>query len=256
MISCFLMTRKRSLLLLEILFVLLAVSGLAGLYLLVDGFMPPHIVHHKKPNLSVDVSPFVTSDCADEYGGYACAPLPAAQSLGCSSLLPQPLFGGLTPQYPIIVCRMGRPGLPPWEDPIPGECIYTNGGLGISCYQYIIYKDNRFQRVDTMETFRGFFAPVDSPEEALGFALASGDYEAKYGQRKNHRLVYSVGEFEDTYVKAVPDGYIVQLFYTPLFGCPPFVTEAVEINVTYDGSITVMDRFPLYHDEASKFCID
>jgi hypothetical protein len=255
MISCFLMTRKRSLLPLKILLALLAVGGLAGLYLLVDRFLP-HIVHHEKPNLSVDVSPFATDDCGGESGGY-CTPLPATQSLGCSALLSQPLFGGLSPQYPIIVCRIDSPGLPTGDELIPGECIYSDGFFERGCYQYIIYKDNRYERIDTMEAFRRFFAPVESPEEALGFALASGDYDARYGQARNPKLVYYVSRFEDTYVRTVQEGYLVQLFYTPIFGCGPFVTEAVEIKVTYDGITTPMRRFSVYRNpEQDKFCVD
>lgn len=248
--------RNRSLLLFEILLIALAIDCLAGIFLLADRF-PPRIIHHKKPNLSVEVSPFVTGDCADGSGSYACTPVPAAEPLGCSSLFAQPLFGGLTPRYPIIVCRLSRPGLPPWEDPIPGECVYYNGGLQISCYQYIIYKDDHYQRIDTMDAFRRFFAPVDSPEEALEFALSSGDYEALYGQKKDRDLIYSARQFEDTYVRTDPDGYTVQLFYTPIFGCGPFVTEAVEIKVTYDGLTSVINRFPLYHNpEHDQFCVD
>jgi hypothetical protein len=243
------MTRKRSLLL------LLPVLLAAGLYLLADRFLP-HIVHHEKPNLSVDVSPFAADDCGGESGGY-CTPLSATQSLECSAVLSQPLFGGLSPQYPIIVCRIDTPGLPTGDEQIPGECIYSSGFFVSGCYQYIIFKDNRYERIDTLAAFRRVFAPVESPEEALGFALASGDYHARYGQVMDPRLVYYVSRFEDTYVKTIQEGYLVQLFYTPIFGCGPFVTEAVEIKVTYDGVTTPMRRFPVHRNpEQDKFCVD
>ena len=119
------------------------------------------------------------------------------------------------------------------------------------CNRYVIYKDGNFQLIKTMDEFRTLFVPVDSPNEALGFALATGWYTANYNQTKLSDYVFTVEELEDTYVETITDGYIVHVFYTPPFGCGVFETSAVEVKVTYDGQIEEVERHPVYHTKDS-----
>lgn len=247
---------KRKLLILA--FEILLVCAVIDCFFLVASLSPPRIIHHKKPSLSVDLSHFFLGECGGSLSWRNCQPVTAVSNLGCSVIIDQPLLGGLTPQYPIVTCVETRYGLPTddWA-PLPGGCIYTRQGSSFVCYHYIIYKDGRYQRVDTMDAFRALFSPVDSPEEALGFALASGDYFAQYKQKKDRDLVYSVSTLEDTYVKTVTGGYITQLFNTPVFGCGPFYTEAVELKVTYDGYVSEVKRFSVYRNpDHDNLCLD
>lgn len=245
---------KRKLLILA--FEILLVCAVIDCFFLVASSLPPRIIHHKKPSLSVDLSHFVLGECGGLLSWRNCQPVTAVSNLGCSSIIDQPLFGGLTPQYPIATCVVTRSGLPTddWTS-LPGGCIYTRQGFTFFCYHYLIYKDGRYQRVDTMDAFRTLFSPVDSPEEALGFALASGDYFAQYKQKKDRDLVYLVSTLEDTYVKTVTGGYITQVFHTPIFGCGPFYTEAIELRVTYEGFVSEVKRFNVYRNR-SNICQD
>lgn len=109
----------------------------------------------------------------------------------------------------------------------------------------------------TIDELHMLYAPVDSPDEALSFALTIGDYSAYYGQTKKINYVYSVEELEDTYVKTTSDGYFVHVFYTPVFGCSPFETQAVDITVTFDGRVNVINSYPVYYDSSRpKECVD
>ena len=233
-------------LILEVLLVFLVIIFILAL----AGLTLPRIIHHKMPAVFVDISPFVSGECGGEEPWRGCPPSADVQNLGCEDVIDQPLFGGLTPHDSIVTCKLSRTGPPPYAHPLPGGCIYSRQGFEFYCYWHITYEDGKYESIHSMDAFRTHFAPVESAEEALGFALASGDFFAQYGLKKDANLSYTVRKLEDTYVKSLSDGYLVQVFHRKIFGCGPFYTEAVELQVSYNEHVTELRRFPVYHDPA------
>ena len=217
------------------------------------------IINHEKPNIQTDFSPFKNIGCNESHGyenWYRCEEGSPLLDLGCNSIENMPLLGGLTPGYPIAACTLEIDETV-WTADIPTDCIYNDGGFITLCHRFVIYKEGKYQVVKTMNDFRKLFAPVDSPDEALSFALAFNDYFASYGQTKRDDYVYSVKELEDTFVETDAIGYLVHVFYTRTFGCGPFETNAVEIKVTYNGNVEEISRHPVYRDPSEdNMCAD
>jgi hypothetical protein len=217
---------------------------------------PYQIINHEKPNIQVEFSPFVDAGCnqSDGYENwYRCEEGSPLLELGCNSIENKPLLGGLVPNYPIAACDyeineyIGVADLP------PDGCVYADGGLMTFCNRYIIYKDGKYQLIKTLDEFRNLYAPVDSPEEALSFVLASDNLIAYYGQAKNNDYIYSVEVLEDTYVETIADGYIVHVFDT-YSTCEKFETKSVDVNVTRDGHLTELNRTLVYTDPTQTEC--
>ena len=171
--------------------------------------------------------------------------------LGCNSITDRPLLGGLSPSYPIAACTHDL-----YEVYSTEGCIFTEGSMFFYCERYVIFRNGNFELISSLDEFREIYAPVESPEEALGFALVSDNLFALYGQSYNDNYIYSVQDLEDTFVESTTGGYLVHVFYKPSFGCPPFETEAVELKVTTDGYVKEIDRHPVFNDPSWNSCLD
>jgi hypothetical protein len=138
-----------------------------------------------------------------------------------------------------------------------GEYLYSYGGLWPVFVRYVVFHDDRFQSIKSEGQFREFFAPVETPDEALSYALALKNLSAYYGLELNPEYEYSVDELEDTHVKSTPDGYLVHLFSYQMFGCGPHYTKAVDLLVTDRGTIEEVAREPVYRDPSEDdLCVD
>jgi hypothetical protein len=215
------------------------------------------IINHEEPNIQVDFSPFTSGGCI-KFGNnfYSCWEGSPIYDLGCDSLNVDPLLGGLNPGYPIADCNSTYT----IEEGAPGYCI-TSGEVVPSpdefyCSRFIIYKDGKYQIIDTIFDFRRIFAPVASPEEALSFALAVNPYSASYGQTKHKEYEYYVKLLEDTFVESLTDGYLVHVFKNSGRFCgEDRDTYAVVVKVTYDGNVEEVSRNPVYGPLSSSCAV-
>ncbi len=209
------------------------------------------VINHEKPNLQTDFSPFQNIGCDKpdkRESRYRCEEGSPLFNAGCNTISKLPLLGGLSPNYPIALCTLEIDREFAFVELPPNECLDADGFMTTFCNRYIIYKDNNFQLVKSMDEFRKLFAPVDTPNEALAFVLAKdGRFTAQYDQKKQDDLIYLVSRLEDSYVETVTGGYIVHVFFTPLFGCDMFTTDSAKVKITHDGQIEKIDYFPIYH---------
>jgi hypothetical protein len=207
------------------------------------------IVNHEKPNIQTDFAPFQNIGCNQpdkKENRYRCEEGSQLFDAGCTTITNLPLLGGLSPNYPIALCTLEINREFAYVELPPDECLYADGFMTTFCNRYIIYKDGKFQLIRSMDEFQKFFAPVETPNEALAFALADGKFIAQYNQTKQNDATYSVSKLEDTHVEIVEDGYIVHVFFTFPFGCTTFGLDAVELQVSHTGNIAEINRFPVY----------
>lgn len=208
----------------------------------------PKFINHEAPNLAVSLDAFSDSN--------------ALTALGCDEIMEPPNFiGALDPSYPIAICAFQYT---PGEDAEElkaeidnGQYLYYTGGLFGNYVRYIIQQDGVFVLLKTEEDFRKMFAPVESPEEALSYALAVRNLSAYYGLQYNPAFEYEVDTIEDTYVTPEADGYRVHLFYDQVFGCGPHWTSAIDVHVSVEGNVEEISSTALFRDpNLDELCVD
>jgi hypothetical protein len=214
----------------------------------------PRLITHPRPEFSVDMEKFKEAGCSTEtrYGdGYSC-PTGPLHLLGCDTVYTYDLLGALTPTAPLI-CESDYPPTALWQHYQRwGGCMYPTPYLS-----YVISTGDSFQLIKPKDVpaLQTQFAPVESADEALGYALAGTYLYANYDVELDSSVEYLTDEIENTHVEKVSDGYVVHLFsgLTPLCGCGDHIVYAVDVLVTTTGEIEQRVTGPVYRLEA---CID
>ncbi len=208
----------------------------------------PKIINHTPPDLVVSFEAFNDPSLASRFG--------------CNELqMPSNLLGGLEPPYPIAICTIQYIPGEGSEELIAaidnGQYLYYTGGLFGTYIRYVIQQDGEFVLLKTEKDFRKVFAPIESADEALSYALAVRNLSAYYGIEYFPEYEYEVDTIEDTFVAPEADGYLVHLFYDSVFGCGPHWTFAVDVHVSTDGSMEELSSTPLFRDpNLDELCVD
>lgn len=223
------------------------------------------IENHPRPEFTLDLSSFEDVGCPpDEYGLRYCEEDSPITALGCDRIgKPSDLLGGLEPSLPIAVCLLEpltHPDEPELLDMLleaEDEYLYSSGGLMPVFVRYVIIQDDQFRLIKSEEQFRELFAPIETSDEALSYALALKNLSAYYDLEPNPEYEYFVDELEDTHVQSSTDGYLVHLYSYRMFGCGPHLTYAVDLRVTDQGNIEEINRVSVYKDPSEDdLCVD
>lgn len=215
----------------------------------------PRVEQHPQPEFNSETAAFDDSLCQEQYGRWICAPDSALGQLGCEQIRPPgEVLGGLQPAYPMRACLVLRQAGEPLAE---GEFIYREGCLMAEYVRYVILEDGQFRVLQSLEDLQQVYAPIESEEEALSYALAASGLGVRYGITAQRNLRYFVDVLEDTYVETLPQGYRVHLFDYKLCGCGPHPTYAVDVLVSSDGQVQELSREKIYEDPAEdKLCVD
>jgi hypothetical protein len=212
--------------------------------------LTPRMIEHPQPTLTIDAGIFRTSDS------------PVIERECDARIHPSDMYGGLEPNYPVAAC------LKDWAS--GDECLRESGGIVHICERVIVYLDGTFQLIGTQQELRELFAPIESPEEALSYALLATGYSAKY-EADDYRLAlggncdpgpqhyrYYTDVLEATHVVEVVNGYEINLFDSQVFGCAPHPVWSVPIQVYHDGGIVEGPKKKLFEEDMSGLtcCVD
>jgi hypothetical protein len=225
----------------------------------------PRFDNYPQPTLTVDQSPFEAAGCPVDRGNLRlCLPESPFGLMGCDAMRLVPdLLGGLEPGYPLALCDI----YPGWHDEDSSHSqealeesanyVFKHEGSTPVFVRYVIYRDGAFVLLANREALRDTYAPIESPEAALSYAMAATGLEARYGQERQTNHAYEGNRIADTHVTEVANGYRVILFDLYLFGCGPHWTYEVDLHVRTDGEITELGRRPVFRDKATDgVCID
>lgn len=215
----------------------------------------PEVNNHPQPELSASSKAFDASGCREQYGRWICAPESALGQLGCEQIRPPgEVLSGLQPDFPLQVCIAQHDASEPLAE---GEFIYRDGCLRADYVRYVILEDGQMRLLKSLADLQQVYAPVETEDEALSYALAASGLGVRYGITPQPGLRYFVDQLEDTYVETVPQGFRVHLFDYKLCGCGPHPTYAVDVLVSQDGQVQELSREKIYEDPAEdKLCID
>jgi hypothetical protein len=224
----------------------------------------PRFINHPRPDLSVDFNAFADAGCLpDESGRMVCGPESPLAAFGCDRLeAADDLMGGLDPALPIAYCVYDPDRHP---DGGPGNnseyasegYFFRSGGLIQVYIRFVVFMEGKYRVLKNPEEFAEVFAPVDSADEALGFALTAGPYTGYYGLKREPGFRYLSDVVEDTHVDETKEGYAVHLFFYQTFGCGPHTTSSAEITVTKSGTVELVTTVPMFQDpKEDNVCVD
>ncbi|MCJ7696367.1 MAG: hypothetical protein MUO40_13220 [Anaerolineaceae bacterium] len=210
----------------------------------------PTIIHHSAPDLKVDSAWIEQVDCpleerSPQYYSGTCSPDSELYKMGCEQIGVSHLFVGLS--YPLVLCNNFK-----YDSPGP-EFAEVGCYLGNHHEAFLILRNGSYQLLGIGD-LKKIFTPINSPNEALSYVLASTEYYPKYNIRIMSEHHYFVDEVEETYVKETKDGFLVHLFYDPKpCGCDEHYTDIVDVLVKHDGTIRVKRS---YHFSKAFMCVD
>jgi len=202
------------------------------------------VIEHPRPSPAANTQGFSDVGCEGQLSAASCAELIA---LGCDVIWPTYQFGGLKPAQAVMSCIH--------EDVKPANKEYFTQGMCLdrSYHSYVIFQNGKYQLAKEAE-FRSVFAPIESADEALSYALAVTEFFPDYDVEISPYNVYLVETIEETHVEEMPAGYLVHLFDSDhRCGCALHPIYAVDVLVTRDGQIQQANRQEIYQQHV---CVD
>ena len=210
-----------------------------------------NIIEQSKPDLKIDNSYFSSEGCFNEL---SCSPQGFQQPDPPITMIQKPsdLLGGLTPAYPLAV---GSTVLYRDEEEIPA--VFINRCMRSQYIRYLVRVENETILVDSVESLAHLYAPIDSSEEALSYAIATTGYSALFDIDAIKKPRFHTNPVEETFVQEIEDGYVVHLFNTYLCGCGPHITQSVDVTVYKDGVIQLAEPEDAFSDpQYDDLCVD
>lgn len=175
---------------------------------------------------------------------------PQLAALGCDAIT-TPVFylGGLQPPYPLVECIHTS------DNPPDKDHFRQPSGLDRRYRSFAIFQGGVYRLIIKKSEFREIFAPVESADEAISYAMAMTSLSARNDFDPNARVEYLVKVLEETHAEETPDGYVVQLFDIAggKMGCGPHSAFAVKVLVTPDGGVREVGRQEIYKHQS---CFD
>jgi hypothetical protein len=215
---------------------------------------PPTVIRHPAPELSVDASPFEGAGCQESsQAEFRCPPDSPLGRLGCEWVGVSDLLGGLEPRWPIASCSVLSNQVLS-ED----EYVLPPHGLAPIWVRYVVFADGEFRVLASIADLRRQFAPIESPEEALSFAVAVTELTPFHDFEPAERLAFEVDTLEETHVEPASSGFVIHdLRYYKQFGCGPHPTSLVTVSVSREGVVEELERQRVFRDPAEDgLCVD
>ena len=162
------------------------------------------------------------------------------------------LFGGLDPDLPIIFFNTVT-----FDHEVTLPAVYTKSCMGKFFYSYLVHLDGKMQLLSSAQDMAKVFAPIESENEALSYALAVTGYHALYELQGHPEYEVITKPLEESHVEYTSNGFLVHLFDTDMCGCGPHITPAVDVLVRPDGTVTEVAHYDAFRDpELDQVCFD
>lgn len=170
-------------------------------------------------------------------------------ALGCDETRGTRFYaGGLQPPYGVMEC------IHEGDRPPNREYFKQPLGMDTRFRSLVVFQDEKFRLFIKKSEFKDIFAPVESAEEAISYAMAMTSLSARFDINPNDGVEYLVDVIEETHAEEIPGGYLVYLFDSDRkMGCDIHLFYAVKVLVTRDGEVNEMERQEIYRSYA---CFD
>jgi len=170
-------------------------------------------------------------------------------ALGCNEMHGTRFYaGGLQPPYGVMECIHAG------EEPPDREYFRQPAGMDTRFRSFAVFQDGEYRLFIKKSEFRDIFAPAESAEEALSYAMAMTSLSARFDINPNENVEYLVDVIAETHAEEIPAGYLVYLFDSDRkMGCDIHSFYAVKVLVTQNGEVNEMERQEIYRSYA---CFD
>lgn len=216
------------------------------------------VINQNAPEIStLDLSPFKSVDCTWQSEDYAvCNENGIFKKMGCNTLSsPNPYITLMVPKVSIIECNY-LPDLSQ-ENNQTEDGVFNSGCSRPMLTRYVIYSDGNYRLIRNIVDLSQYFTPIESPEEALAYAIAATGYQPLFNFDPPPNYRYFLDKVEETTMKNTNDGYIVTLYHHQFCGCGPHTTFLTKVRVGFDGTINLLDPVPAFEDPAEDdLCVD
>lgn len=223
----------------------------------------PQLISYAEPEWpAVNTDVFLELGCSflsERYAYYKCA-LEALEPLQCTHLgTADPRWRGVTPAYPIVECFVT------FSDPYPNEPPKVTisdetldelmAGKRIDEYgtwsawvnvRYLTHQNGEFVVLKDAADAQQAFAPIESPQEALSYALLLTRLYAFYHEPLEATYEYFSDTVEDSHVVERDGGYDVLLYHYEPQDCTPYRYSTQWVSVSTAGEIELQPQEPIY----------
>lgn len=203
------------------------------------------VIEYPPLNWSLNTQRIEATGCIGELPA-TCSVLIA---LGCDEVRgPRFYVNGLQPPYAIMECIH--------EEGEPADPAYFRqpAGLDTRYRSYAILQDGTYRLLIKKSEFKYTFAPVESMDEALSYAMAMTGLQARFDLQSLDGVEFLVDTLFETHVEETPEGYLVYLFDSDhKMGCDRHSFYAVKVLVNPEGEVHEVSREEIYRSYA---CFD
>jgi hypothetical protein len=204
---------------------------------------------------ATDASAFIAAGCVDTGNGWLnCSSIGLEKNFSCESIRVPDDLGGLSPKTSIVECNALVENQT--DDATAG--IVREGCLQPLYRKYIVIEDGKYKLIGSKEEFIQSFAPVESPEEALAFAVAlTNSYAVHNMTLPESKIIFFVSSIRTTYVEETDNGFKVQLFSQQFCGCGNHPYSSIDYAVTRPGGVNETSSEKISENpELYGLCID
>lgn len=191
--------------------------------------------------------------CGTNLAHLDCSEAGLEAKWSCTIVEASPELAALFPKLPLAECEFEAN----WGKPTNDGILYLGCGMLPVYRKYIVFRNESFKIINNQAEFKKLFAPVESADEALAFAIALTKSEVRSDVQVPEGFVAESKDLTPTYVREVEGGYKVRLFGYNCSGCGPHHYFAMEYLVTKDGDVREISRENLYRDpKEDHLCVD
>jgi len=201
-------------------------------------------ITYPRPDLRVDYSVFESAGCIVDGLRLFCEESDSVSELGCDEIEQNPLYGGLDPAYPIAMCL--------FDDELSAgkdSFFHVGGFLSMKSVQYVVYENGRFSLIANIQTLQSLFAPIETEQEALSYALVTNDLTPYFSFYHDPTYRYLVDRIEGTHVERYGDDFLVHTFEADVPGCGEYhAAAAVDILITRSGQVEILSQLDVFQN--------
>ena len=198
----------------------------------------------------IDSNAFIDAGCFADGYGLNCSNVGLDQRFGCMQITnASSALENLSPLLPVVECLFLS------KDYNSQEGIVREGCMMPLFRRYIAKQGEEFKLISSKEEFLSIFAPVETKEEALAFAVALTSSLPRYDTSVPEGYFSVTSLIRPTHAEVSEEGFKVHLFDSVLCGCGSHPYYAIEYLVTKDGNVTELSREKVY-DSTIQICVD